>query len=269
MEIFQAIMLGIIEGLTEFLPISSTGHLIVAQDMLGYKDTSKMFTVVIQMGAIAAVIWFYRNELIRIARGLVTGDKLARRFCSVWAISTIPAGIAGLLFDAKIEAYAVTLTVAIALIVGGLVILAIERYHKFKPAKADPQFANITNKQALLIGIYQALALIPGVSRSGATIMGGVLAGMDRLTATAYSFYLGIPILLTAGTYKLITGDLSTIEGGAPALIAGTVASFITALMVVGWLLKYVSHSNFRIFAYYRIVFGLILVVLVATGMLS
>lgn len=268
MEIFQAIILGIVEGLTEFLPISSTGHLIVAQDAIGYYDTSKIFTVVIQMGAISAVIWFYRLNLINLVKGLFNGDKLARAFWVVWILATIPAGIAGLFFDAKLEAYAITTTVAIASIVGGIVIWFIETYHRAKPSK-EANLDKITIKQALLIGCYQVIALIPGVSRSGATIIGGLLSGLDRVTATAFSFYLGIPILLMAGTYKLITGDLTTVEGGAPALIVGVFVSFITALIVIKWLLSYVSRHDFKIFAYYRIFFGFLLLVLVAFGVLG
>lgn len=268
MDILQAIILGIIEGLTEFLPISSTGHLIVAEDLMGYHDASKMFTVVIQMGAIAAVVWFYRHELIKLVAGLIKGDKTVRRFWLIWALATAPAGLIGILFDARLEVWAVTSTVAIALIAGGIIIWLIETFHKTPPA-ADTKLDKISKKQALQIGLYQALALIPGVSRSGATIMGGLLAGLDRVTATAFSFYLGIPLLLLAGSYKLATGDIASVPGGAWALIAGVVASFVTALIVVGWLLRYVSRHDFKIFAYYRIVLGLILLVLVATGILS
>lgn len=269
MEIFKAIVLGVVEGLTEFLPVSSTGHLIVAQDALGFYDASKMFTVVIQMGAIAAVIWFYRVQLWSLTKGLFNNDKQARRFWLVWVLATIPAGLFGLLFDAQIESYAISLTVAIALILGGIVILLIESFYKVKPAAKEAKLESITLKEALKIGLYQILALVPGVSRSGATIMGGLVSGLDRVTATAFSFYLGIPILLLAGTYKLITEDTSSIEGGAAALIAGTIASFFTALVVVKWLLKYVSRHDFKIFAYYRIVFGLFIIFLVCIGVLS
>jgi len=268
MEIIQAIILGIVEGLTEFLPISSTGHLIVAEDMLGYYDSSKMFTVVIQMGAIAAVIWFYRRDLWRLVKGLFAGDSSILRFWLVWILATIPAGVVGLMFDARIEAYAVTTVVATMFILGGIAIWLIETFHKTKPTKTA-HLEKITIKQTLLIGAYQVLALIPGVSRSGATIMGGLLSGLDRVTATSFSFYLGIPILLLAGTYKLVTGDISTVQGGAPALLAGVVSSFITALMVIGWLLRYVSTHDFKVFAYYRIVFGLLLLGLVALGVLG
>lgn len=269
MDVIHAIIMGVIEGLTEFLPISSTGHLIVAQDMLGYRDASKMFTVVIQTGAIAAVIWFYRTQLWLLIKGLFNGDKVVRRFWKVWIIATLPAGIFGLLLNAKMELYAVTLTVALALIIGGVVIWLVETYHKVPPAKEEAQMEKLTVKQSIKIGAYQVLALIPGVSRSGATIIGGMLSGVDRVTATAFSFYLGIPILLIAAIYKLITGDITTVEGGSVALLAGIVASFLTALVVVGWLLRYVSRNDFKIFAYYRIVFGIFLLILLITGTLD
>lgn len=269
MEIIQAILLGIVEGLTEFLPISSTGHLIVAEDLIGYHDTSKLFTVVIQMGAIGAVIWFYRSELKQLVLGLVKGDKKTRRFWKIWAIATIPACLFGFTFDAQIEAWAVSMTVACALIIGGIAILVIEKYCKIPANKTLPELDKISTKQSLLIGMYQVLALLPGVSRSGATIMGGLLSGVDRLTATAFSFYLGIPVILLAGTYKLLTEDTSSIEGSGWALLAGTAASFISAFIVIGWFLKYVSRHDFRIFAYYRIVFGSLLLILIGVGILG
>lgn len=269
MEIFQAIILGILEGLTEFLPISSTGHLIVAQEAMGFYDASKLFTVVIQMGAIAAVVWFYRVQLLQLVKDLLSGNRQARRFWLIWVAATVPAGVFGLLFDAKIEAYSVTLTVAIALIAGGIIMWLVENYRQIPKSPASPHLQKISLKQALQIGLYQVLALIPGVSRSGATIIGGMLSGIDRLTATAFSFYLGIPLLLLAGVYKLATGDTSAIDGGTPALIAGIIASFITAFLAIGWLLRYIARHDFKIFAYYRIIFGGLLLVLLATGVLD
>lgn len=266
MEIFQAIILGIVEGLTEFLPISSTGHLIVAEDMLDYYDASKLFTVVIQTGAIMAVIWFYRRELWRQVAGLFKGDNAVRRFWLVWVLATIPAGVAGLLLDEQIEANATPLTVAIALIIGGIIIWLVETYYRIPKPAESARLEKLTVKQAVQVGLYQVLALVPGVSRSGATIIGGMLSGVDRVTATAFSFYLGIPILLLAGAYKLGTGEISSIEGGSAALIAGLITAFITALAAVGWLLRYVSRHDFKPFAYYRIGFGLLLLVLIATG---
>ena len=262
MEIIQAIILGIIEGLTEFLPISSTGHLIVAEDVMNYKDTAEIFAVVIQSGAILAVIWHYRNDLIRKLRGLAKKEPKTVQFWQNWVIATIPAGLAGFIFQDQISKYALATTVAIALIVGGILIWLIETYHK--AAKAPSGGANlekITRSQAVKIGIYQMLALVPGVSRSGATIMGGLLSGMDRVTSTAFSFYLSIPMLVMAGLYQLGTGydELDTVAGGLPAITVGTITAFFTALIAIKWLLRYVSRHDFKLFAYYRIVLGAII----------
>lgn len=266
MEILQAIILGILEGFTEFLPISSTGHLIVAEELMGYKDTAEIFTVVIQMGAIAAVLWFYRKDLIEKIAGLIKRDKEIITFWLCWIIATIPAGLAGLLLKDQISKYAVVTTVGITMIVGGIIIWLIENYHTAaRNTSEEPKFESMKVTQAVQVGLYQMAALIPGVSRSGATIMGGLLSGLDRVTATAFSFYLSIPIILLAGSYQLIKGwdDLSTVSGGGAALIAGTVAAFITALAAISWLLKYVSKHDFKIFAYYRIIVGVIILLAV------
>lgn len=267
MDILQAIILGIIEGFAEFLPISSTGHLIVASELIGYRDSAKIFTVVIQMGAIAAVLWHYRRDLYSRVIGLFKGDKQIQRFWLCWVIATVPGGLAGFLLKDKLSVYAVSLTVAIALIIGGLAIWLIETFHQAaKNRGGEADFQKISVKQAVQVGVYQILALIPGVSRSGATIMGGLLSGLDRVTAAAFSFYLSIPILLLAGAYQLSKGydELNTVSGGAPALITGTIAAFITALLVIRWLLQYLYNHDFKIFAYYRIILGII--ILLALG---
>lgn len=264
MDILQAIFLGILEGFAEFLPISSTGHLIVASELVGYRDTAKIFTIVIQMGAIAAVLWFYRHDLWQKVLGLFQGDKQIRRFWIAWVAATIPAGLAGFLLRDELSVYAVSLTVAIALIIGGVIIWLIETYHKTaKSTSLRPNFEKMTLKQSVQVGLYQMLAIVPGVSRSGATIMGGLLSGLDRVTAAAFSFYLSIPILLLAGSYQLIKGhdELGTVEGGAGALVVGTVASFITALLVIRWLLRYIYKHDFKLFAYYRIILGTIIII--------
>jgi undecaprenyl-diphosphatase len=266
MEILQAIILGIIEGLTEFLPISSTGHLLIAQELIGYKDTAEVFTVVVQMGALGAVLWYYRDDLTQKVKGLFKRNAQSIAFWKIWILATIPAGLAGIFIESKLSNIATLPVIAAALIIGGIIIWLIETYHKTKPSKTEPQFNKMTTKQALLVGCYQVLALVPGVSRSGATIMGGLLSGLDRVTATAFSFYLSIPILFLAGSYKLIKDReaIASISGGGLALLAGTVAAFITAFIVIGWLLKYVSKHDFKIFAYYRIILGLIILLLVA-----
>lgn len=263
MEILQALLLGIIEGLTEFLPISSTGHLIIAEEYLEFKDTAKVFTVVIQFGAILAVIWYYRRDLWRHINGLFSGRQAAANFWLNLVVAVIPAAILGLLLDRRFEQYATAMVVAWALVIGGIVLWLVDR----KPAPKTPEpikVETITRKQALIVGLVQCLALVPGTSRSGASIVGGLLSGMNRPTATAFSFYLGIPILGLASIYKLSTdwNELGNISGGATSIAIGGVAAFISALIAVSWLLRYISTHNFRIFAYYRIILGVLVILL-------
>lgn len=270
LAIIQAIVLGIVEGLTEFLPISSTGHLIVAEHLIGYKDTAQTFTVVVQLGAVMAVAWYYKNDLVQKVSGLFKGQPKAKKFWTNLVIATIPAGCIGLLLDKTIQKYAVTSTVALALIVGGFILLAAEAKFAKSDTKNKQELDSITPKQALGVGIAQVFALIPGVSRSGATIVGGMFAGLNRLTAATFSFYMSLPVLGLASVYKLIKGrdELSALPGGIPALVCGIIAAFISALFVVSWLLKYVSTHDFKPFAYYRILFGIFLLILLATNTL-
>lgn len=268
MAILQAIILGIIEGLTEFLPISSTGHLIISEKVIGYKDASEIFTVVIQVGAIAAVIWYFRRDLFEKFRGLIARKPAVVRFWQNWIIATIPAVLAGVIVEKHFDKLATPSVIATMFIIGGVLMWLIETYHHPRPAKASPQFNELTRRQSLQVGLYQIIALIPGVSRSGATIMGGLLSGLDRVTATAFSFYLSIPIIVLASGYKLAKGrdELATVSGGGPAIIAGTIAAFITAFFVIGWLLKYVSRHNFKPFALYRIIMGVVILLALAVS---
>ena len=271
----DAVILGIVEGLTEFLPISSTGHLIVAENLLGYKDAGETFTVVIQMGAILAVIFFYWRLLLSKLGELFRGQPLAVRFWLNIVVACIPAAVIGLLFEKKIKGLLFTpTTVGIALIVGGIVLYVVEQRRSQVAHAAEatqPDLDSITLTQALWVGVAQVFAvLFPGTSRSGASIVGGLLSGMNRVTATAFSFFLGIPLLGAAGLYSLYKArhTLSQIEGGSSAILIGTVISFIVAFVSVGWLLRYVSRNDFRGFAIYRVVFGVIVLILVATGVL-
>lgn len=270
-EILQAIVLGIVEGLTEFLPISSTGHLIIAEHAIGFKDTAKLFTVVIQMGAIAAVIWYYRKDIWRRITGLFKGSAGDRKFWVNLIIATIPAGLIGLLLENTIEAWAVPSTVAVALILGGFALLWVEMVFMKNAKHRTTNLDDLTYKQSLAIGTIQVLALLPGVSRSGATIVGGLLSGLNRVSATAFSFWLSMPVIILAGSYKLIKdkSELSALPGGSWALLAGTVSAFVSALLVVSWLLRYVAKHDFKPFAYYRIGLGLLLLLMLATGILS
>jgi len=266
-----AIILGVVEGVTEFLPVSSTGHLIIAQDALSFTDNHDLFTVVVQLGAIAAVVWFYRQDLWQKTAGLFKREAEALNFWKLLLIATVPAGIFGLLLDKNMETITTPLVVAIALIVGGIVLWLVDR--KPVPARAKKEaveFKAISAKRALLVGLAQCVAIIPGVSRSGATIVGGLATGLNRSTATTFSFYLSIPVLVLASGYKLYKygGELHTLPGGAGALAVGLVAAFITALFSISWLLRYVSGHNFKLFAYYRVGFGVLILLLIGVDIL-
>lgn len=258
-----ALILGIVEGLTEFLPISSTGHLIVAEHLLNFKDFQDVFTVVIQLGAIAAVIWFYRKDLVEKTVGLFKRSSEALNFWKLLVIGTIPAGIAGLLLDNYMQDLTTPTVVAWSLIIGGIILWLVDRkpVPKEPAASSKPEIGKITFRQALLIGLGQSVAIVPGVSRSGATIISGLALGINRPTATAFSFYLSIPVLILASGFKLVKNPsaLSHISGGPAMLIIGLVSAFITAFASVAWLLRYVSRHNFKPFAYYRVIFGIVI----------
>lgn len=276
--IIHAIILGIIEGLTEFLPISSTGHLIVAEHAIGFKDTAELFTVVVQIGAIAAVVWYYRLDLINRITGLFKREKRADRFWINLIIATIPAGLIGVALDKTLQKYAVPRTVAWMLILGGVVLWLVETYRhesaerpRSMGRKPEARLDSITPKQALGVGVAQVASLVPGVSRSGATIVGGLLSGLDRVTATAFSFYLSIPVMVLATGYKIIKQrhDIASLPGGSAALVVGIISAFVTALMAVSWLLRYISRHDFKSFAYYRFGFGIFILLLLGMGFLS
>lgn len=262
-----AILLGIVEGITEFLPISSTGHLIIAAELTGFKDVKEIFTVVIQTGAIAAVIWFYRQDLISKIKGLVARNQSAINFWKLLIIATIPAGLIGLLLEKNLQSIATPTVVAWALIIGGVILWLVDHKPIDKSAPVlKPEIEKITTKQALLVGLGQAVAIIPGVSRSGATIVSGLSLGIDRATATAFSFYLSIPVLVLASAYKLYKYPeaLGQISGGSTTLIFGLISAFITAFFSIKWLLRYVSRHNFKPFAYYRIIVGVAILLFIS-----
>jgi len=252
--LFKAAILGLLEGATEFLPISSTGHLIIAQDLLHYDDeAAKVFTIAIQLGAILAVCWHYRERIFTVVKGLPS-ESTAQRFALNLIIAFIPAMVFGLLFHTLIKAYLFSpLTVAGALIAGGFVILLVER---FKPAPRIHSVDAMRWSDALKVGLAQSVALFPGTSRSGATIMGGLVFGLSRTTATEFSFFLAIPTMFAAVTYDLYkhAGQLSGEDMGM--IVTGFVMAFISGLAAVRFLLRYVSSHSFVGFAWYRIVFG-------------
>mgnify|MGYP000029324313 CR=1 FL=1 len=251
-----ALTLGALEGLTEFLPISSTGHLIIAGDLLGFTGAkADTFKIVIQLGAILAICWNFRKKIEDVVFGLPHSAQ-ARRFAINILVAFIPAMILGATLHGFIKAHLFhSLNVAIALILGGIVILFIER------KLYRPRIENVDDmnwKDALKVGLAQSAALIPGVSRSGATIMGGLVFGLSRKAATEFSFFLAIPTMFAATVYDLYKSrDLLRLEDVA-TFGTGFIAAFIAALIAVKVLLHYVATHDFRIFAWYRIVFGAI-----------
>ena len=253
---WTAVILGVVEGLTEFLPISSTGHLIVAGHLLGFTgEVADTFEIVIQLGAILAVIFYYRQKLTRLVVHSAT-DVNARRLLLGLGLAFLPAAVVGLLTHRWITAYLFnTATVAGALIGGGVLILVIERVH---PPIRTRSLEATTWRQALGVGLAQCAALFPGVSRSGATIMGGLLAGMDRTTATEYSFFLAIPTMIAATLYDMMKHLALFTRHDFALLAVGFAVSFFVALVVIHGLLSYVKRHTFDLFAYYRIAAGLL-----------
>ncbi len=252
----KALILGIVEGLTEFLPISSTGHLILAGDLLDFNDErGKLFEIVIQSGAILAVVWEYRERILGVWRGLGR-ERLANRLVLNLFIAFLPLAILGLLFKKSIEAHLFQpLPVAAAFIVGALVILWAERReHTVRVQTVD----DMSPLDALKLGLAQALALIPGTSRSGATIIGGLLFGLSRRAATEFSFFLAIPTLIVATFYQLYKERALLSMDDIGMWAVGFVAAFISAFLCVRWLLRFISSHDFTPFAWYRIVFGIV-----------
>lgn len=251
---FKALVMGIVEGLTEFLPISSTGHLILAGSLLGMNDDkAKVFDIVIQTGAMLAVVWEYRRRFWGVAAGLFS-DAAAQRFVTNLVIAFIPAAVLGLLFGNLIKAHLFhPVPVAVAFILGGFVILWVERRERpVSVASVD----DMTWKDALKVGLAQAFALIPGTSRSGATIIGGMLFGLSRRAATEFSFFLAVPTLISAGAYDLVKNRHLFASDDLGPFAIGFAASFVSAFVCVRWLLRYIASHDFTVFAWYRIAFG-------------
>jgi undecaprenyl-diphosphatase len=260
----KALIMGLVEGFTEFLPISSTGHLILAGSLLdfsGMEEKMKVFEIVIQAGAILAVIWEFRQRIGDVLTGLFTSRK-QQRFAINVIIAFMPAAILGVLFDKKIKAALFApVPVALAFIIGGFVILLVERRARANPnAGRVHSIDDMTPLDALKIGFAQAFALIPGTSRSGATIMGGMMFGLSRKVATEFSFFLAIPTLLGATVFSLYKERALLSAADLPLFTIGTVAAFGSAFLCVRWLLRYISSHDFTIFAWYRIVFGLVVI---------
>lgn len=261
---FKALLLGLLEGATEFLPVSSTGHLIIAGDLLDFTgEKSKTFKIFIQLGAILAIVWFYRQRVLKVIAG-IGRDPEANRFVLNLGIAFLPAAVLGLLFHKTIKAHLFnSYTVAAALMAGGFVILWVERRKHVTKIEAVDQ---MRWQDALKVGLFQSFALFPGVSRAGATIMGGLLSGLSRPAATEFSFFLAIPTMLAATSYDLYKSRDLLDANDFGLLATGFIAAFISALFVVRLFLSYVGRHSFVPFAYYRIVFGLLVLVLGYTG---
>lgn len=256
--LLHALLLGIVEGLTEFLPVSSTGHLILVGDLIGFSDAkAKVFEIVIQTGAMLAIVWEYRTRFLRI------DWQLYRNL----AIAFVPAAAIGLAFEHAIKAALFkAVPVAVAFIAGALVILWAERRdHRVRVARVD----QMTWLDALKVGFAQAFALIPGTSRSGATIIGGMLFGLSRPAATEFSFFLAVPTLVAAGGYDFIKHRALFSSADLGLFSVGLVAAFVAAIACVRWLIRYVASHDFKPFAWYRIAFGVVVLVTAYAGIVD
>ena len=271
MPFFQAIVLGIVQGLTEFLPISSTGHLRIVPAFLGWEDPGSAFTAVIQLGTMAAVLLYFRRDLLGITRAAIAGlrDPAARRteefkLAMLIAIGTVPIAVFGLVFRHQIKSGARSLElIGAALIVLGVVLLASER-----ASRRDRELDSLTTRDGVLIGLAQALALVPGVSRSGATISAGLFLNFDRAAAARYSFLLSVPAVVLSGLFEL--KDVGEKGGaGAGATAVATLLAFVVGYASIAFLLRFlVSHST-EVFVVYRVALGALVLVLAASGAIS
>ncbi|MGH7515291.1 MAG: undecaprenyl-diphosphate phosphatase [Gemmatimonadales bacterium] len=255
--LIKAALLGLVEGVTEFIPVSSTGHLILVSHWLGENgDAAKTFDIFIQLGAILAIVWLYRERLVH-ALVAARRDEPSRRLLLNLLIAFLPAALVGFLAHDWIKQRLFTpLVVAVALVVGGILILVIER---LRPVERVAEVGALRPPTALGIGLAQVLSLIPGTSRSGATIIGGYALGLSRRAATEFSFFLSIPVMFAATLYDLLKSRGALSAADAPAFAAGFVTAFVSALVVVKAFLGYVSGHSFKVFAWYRIALGLLL----------
>jgi undecaprenyl-diphosphatase len=271
---WQIVVLGVVQGITEWLPISSTGHLLIVGDLLGFEDhLGGTFEIFIQFGTVLSVIAFYLSDLLGQARALIgrgtpAETEGARRLWVGVLLAMLPAGLIGVFARDFIKAvlYESALTIGAGLVIGGLVFLAVERWLSVRPRTTE--LGKISLGQALAVGVAQITALVPGVSRSGASIVGGLFAGLDRRTATAFSFYLSIPTLGGATLIDLL-GSLDLIQPGDwSRLLLGVVVAMIVGYLMIGWLLRYVARNTFVAFGVYRIIVGLAIIGLAFAGWL-
>lgn len=260
----SAAILGIVQGLTEFLPISSTAHLLIGERLLGFDDPGSVFTEMIQLGSIFAIVWLYRRKVMEVVRGVPTRPA-ARRFALLLIVAVAPALVAGALASDFVESvlHKSVVTMGVAFIAGGIVMLAVER------AARRPRTRSVddtTTGQAIGIGLFQVLALMPGVSRSGATIVGGLLTGLDRATAAEFSFFLAMPTLAATFAHSLLGLRSQITADRSLELVIGFVMAFLASLVVVKPFLAVVRRMGFAPFAWYRILTGIVLLLAVATG---
>ncbi len=253
----SALVLGVVEGLTEFLPVSSTGHLIIVSDLLGANDEKgKIFDIVIQLGAILAVCWEYRARFALAFSG-IRADPLQQRFAANLAVAFVPAAALGFLFASGIKQYLFNpVAVAMALVAGAIAIFAIERWYARRGAPRVTSVDAMTWRDALLIGFAQCLSLVPGTSRSGATIMGGMVVGLSRQAATEFSFFLAVPIMFAASGYQVVKYRELLAATDLGPFAVGFAVSFVAALVAVRGLIRFVATHDFRAFAWYRIALG-------------
>lgn len=263
-EIIKAVVLGIIEGITEWLPISSTGHMIIAEEFLKLKGSDafmEMFRVVIQLGAILAVVVLYFKKLNPFALSKTKEEKTST--WTLWfkvLVATIPAAIIGVLFDEKLdELFYNPTTVSITLILYGILFIIIENWRKGKrPLIKD--FSHVTYKTALIIGIFQVLALIPGTSRSGATIIGAMMLGTSRYIAAEFTFFLAIPVMFGASLLKLVKFGMVFTGLELSVLLTGVIVSFLVSVVAIKFLMGYIKKNDFKFFGYYRILLGIVVI---------
>jgi len=279
--LIKAFFLGIIEGLTEFIPVSSTGHLIVIGDLINFASSSgKVFEVVIQLGSILAVMWIFRARLWQLIRGTLTGVSVEVAFTRNLLLAFLPAAVIGAIFIKTIKSvFYHPGVVAVTLVLGGLIMLWVERRTHHTPGDvpgaADDSASDeratartleqITWKQAIGVGVAQCVAMIPGVSRSGATIIGGMIAGIQRKTATEFSFFLAMPTMLGAAVYDMYRNIDLLSSHDLSAIAVGFIAAFLSALVVVRAVLRFVANHTYRVFAWYRIALGIVVAMWLAT----
>ncbi len=264
----KAIIMGLVEGFTEFLPISSTGHLILAGSLIDFSgEKEKVFEIAIQSGAMLSVVWVYREKIGNVLRGLFS-DSVSQKFAFNIVVASLPAIILGLMFHRKIKDLLFSpIPVALAFIVGGIIILWVERHHKNNSVEYRvTSIDELSTLDAFKLGCAQVLALIPGTSRSGATIIGGMMFGLSRKAATEFSFFMAMPILFGAGVYSLYKERAILSAADLPLFGIGSIAAFVSAFLCVRWLLRYISTHDFTAFAWYRIAFGIFVIISATQG---